>query len=315
TKICLSGFNKQAELLKGAACVQCRCKCDGNLPCHTCAKTSKTDKCEYRSRTLPRKRLRNTPDYNEYLSTGESTSSTRSTSPPHSNLSFAEPFECLSEYALTFQGGYDVLDPSLPSLRSSRPPSDNGSEILLPPPGSALPLSYSVGFDKVPSNGEVTAPLLSTDIQPPKDRAVELFRVGAQILPNANDFLIVFCSRNLFLEHGWQSGLNIPTEKRDAISRGDASGHIVHPVRIHVCQLLGYLLASHSHEGTWVDFQGQTDAEAEQAAAILDFIEVYRVLKVNVEGFRYLLAKAGEIVVEHQAALGLNDSPEPDHCP
>ncbi|KAJ7278855.1 hypothetical protein C8J57DRAFT_1304738 [Mycena rebaudengoi] len=294
-------INKPAELPKGAACVQCRGrkrKCDGNKPCHTCAKTSKADKCEYRSRTPPRKRLRNPPDYNEYLSTGARTSSTRSTSPPRSNLSFAESLECLSEYVLTFQ--------------------DNGSEILLPPPGSAFPLSHSVGSDKVPTNGEVAAPLLSTDIQPPKDRAAELFRV-----------------RNLFLEHGWQYGLNIPTEKRDAISRGDASGHIVHPVLIHVCQLLGYLLANHSHEETWVYFQGQTDAEAEQAAAILDFLEgtpslvpdpltslqaytmlaIYCAQKVDLEGFRYLLAKAGEVVVEHQAALGLDDPPELDRCP
>ncbi|KAJ7278823.1 hypothetical protein C8J57DRAFT_1573595 [Mycena rebaudengoi] len=300
--------NEDPTKVKSSTCALCRRR----------KLTSKADKCEYRSRTPPRKRPQNSPDYNEYLSTRASTSSTRSTSPSPSNLSFAESLECLFENVLTFQGEYDVLNLSLPSLQSSRPPSDNGSEILLPPPGSAFPLSHSVGSDKVPSNGEVAAPLLSPDIKPPKDRAAELFRV-----------------RNLFLEHGWQYGLNIPTEKRDAISRGDASGHIVHPVLIHVCQLLGYLLANHSHEETWVYFQGQTDAEVEQTAAILDFLEgtpslvpdpltslqaytmlaIYCAQKVDLGGFRYLLAKAGEVVVEHQAALGLDDPPELDRCP
>jgi hypothetical protein len=75
-------------------------------------------------------------------------------------------------------------------------------------------------------------------------------------------------SRKLFLDHSWQYGLNVTPEKRDALSRGDTSGIIVHPVLVDVCQLLGYLLANHASSETWVYFQGQTDGKAEQALII-----------------------------------------------
>ncbi|KAJ7679452.1 hypothetical protein DFH06DRAFT_1316356 [Mycena polygramma] len=134
----------------------------------------------------------------------------------------------------------------------------------------------------------------------------------------------LFELRNLFLNHCWHYGLNVTAEKRDALSRGDTSGHVVHRVLVHVCQLLGYHLANRFPSST---HQGPTAGrEAEQAMLIFDILQgsvdvpdpttsmqVYNLLggyyamKGDLPIFTQLFEKLGKLVLQSSSIIGLDE--------
>ncbi|KAJ6518106.1 hypothetical protein C8R47DRAFT_1205181 [Mycena vitilis] len=137
----------------------------------------------------------------------------------------------------------------------------------------------------------------------------------------------LFELRNLFLNHCWHYGLNVSAGKWDALSRGDASGRVVHPVLVHVCQLLGYHLAGRFPSSTQRFSQGPTAGrEAEQAMLIFDILQgsvdipdpttsmqVYNLLggyyamKGDFPIFTQLFEKLGQLV-QNSSILGLGES-------
>ncbi|KAJ6570989.1 hypothetical protein DFH09DRAFT_412730 [Mycena vulgaris] len=157
---------------------------------------------------------------------------------------------------------------------------------------------------------------LHTSSTPQDDQAAELFSI-----------------RNLFLDHCWTYGLNVSPEKREAMARGDTSGAIVHPIFIHVCQLLGYLLASRSKSARWGYLNGRTDGEAEHGLRVLQMLDspaqapdpltciqvytllaLYCALKNDARGFQEFLGSASNVALRHAVSLGLEDSFTPEQA-
>ncbi|KAJ7694340.1 hypothetical protein B0H17DRAFT_1057467 [Mycena rosella] len=137
--------------------------------------------------------------------------------------------------------------------------------------------------------------------------------------------------RILFLNDGWEYGLNVSRQKREAMARGDTSGTVVHPIFIPVCHLVGYVLASHSTSARWNHLKGQTAAaEAVQSSLILQILEsptaapdpltcvqVYKLLAIytgqkgDLRGFQEFLGSAANAILRHENLLGLEDSVAP----
>ncbi|KAF7336930.1 hypothetical protein MVEN_02129400 [Mycena venus] len=138
-----------------------------------------------------------------------------------------------------------------------------------------------------------------------------------------------FIVRNLLLEHGWQYGLSVTPEKREALSIGDLAGRIVDPILVRVCELMGHLVRLHSHPEAWLPFNTQTVAEAELDQPIRDKLESasglgtdpllclqaytllsqYSAQKEDIRNCQEFLVKASNIAIHHAATLGLEDSP------
>jgi hypothetical protein len=141
----------------------------------------------------------------------------------------------------------------------------------------------------------------------------------------------------LFLDHCWHYGLNVTAEKRDALSRGDMSGLIVHPILLDVCQLLGY---HRSNQFPSQCYSGETPArEAEQAKLIFDILQreeqlldsttlmqvynllgVYSVMRGEMPMFFDVFNKLGTLVLSSRAP-GFDDvlgpalsNAEPSSC-
>lgn len=157
----------------------------------------------------------------------------------------------------------------------------------------------------------------SFDSGPVLDRSGELFELCVSIFehiaPAADG---ITSSRNLFLNHYWQYGLNVTEEKRDALSRGDISGLLVHPILVNVSQLLGCQLANrlqlHSSQSR---MHGR---EAEQALLIFDMLHseenlldlttamqvynllgVYHALNGNIVMYSELVHKLGALLLQN----------------
>ncbi|KAJ6576883.1 hypothetical protein DFH09DRAFT_1361261 [Mycena vulgaris] len=328
------GRQGRSELPKGGACLPCRQRkrrCDGNLPCRTCQASTPPRDCQYRG--TAHKGTAKSADHSWQSSADASTSSFRSTPPP-STVGDPAPFELAPDSTDEIATMIDLylpvprlFDPS-PSESLARPGFPNlmgPSEypVATGSPGSdALPLStlpdlshsYLVSPARVDilDNGGIGKTTLATArLQHPLQSglATELFAV-----------------RNLFLDHSWHYGLDITTEKRDAISRGDKSGAIVHPMLVNVSQLVGYLIASHSQSETWVYLQDPTFGEAMHASRIFNIlyssadaldpvttIQVYSLFalyyaaKGNVAMFAQLFDRLGGLVVRNLAVLGFED--------
>ncbi|KAJ7445323.1 hypothetical protein FB451DRAFT_1293091 [Mycena latifolia] len=158
--------------------------------------------------------------------------------------------------------------------------------------------------------------------------AADLSRVALSLLDA--DYTLdpeLFSLRTLFLDNCWQYGLSVSPEKREAIARGDTSGAIVRTIFIHVCQLVGYLLASRSTSARWAHLKGQTAGEVAQGQRVLQMLEsptealdpltcvqVYKLLalycahKRDLRGFQEFLGNAGNVALRYDVLLGLEES-------
>ncbi|KAJ7111721.1 hypothetical protein C8R44DRAFT_985233 [Mycena epipterygia] len=140
----------------------------------------------------------------------------------------------------------------------------------------------------------------------------------------ANEF---FAVRNLFLDRCWHYGLNVTAEKWDALSRGDTSGLVVHPVLVNICQLLGYFIANNSQFEPWRYFPGAREGEVEQALLIFHVLQkshnildpmtsmqastlfaLYCALKGDIAMFTELFGQLGQTVLHNDSALGFLDT-------
>ncbi|KAJ7744582.1 hypothetical protein B0H16DRAFT_1857330 [Mycena metata] len=74
--------------------------------------------------------------------------------------------------------------------------------------------------------------------------------------------------RRLFLDHRTQLGLSVRQSTVDLIAKGIAND-VLEPSVLHACQLLGYMLARHLQDDTWVCLLDQSDREAEQLSLAL----------------------------------------------
>ncbi|KAJ7921420.1 hypothetical protein B0H13DRAFT_1985385 [Mycena leptocephala] len=326
----------RSELPKGGACLSCRQRkrrCDGAFPCITCKSTSRPHECRYQDKPRARKSSSDNQRLRDHRSAdGASTTSSRSTdlSRPYTpeNPIPLEPHSTSTDNELDV---FSLLN-FYPELESSglypAPTNEHWLSGMESIGGPTLPSLW--GFQEYPeasisgpSENKITLPSL-----PPLDH-----QIG-----NSTDFALhpgsaldrtaeLFELRNLFLDHSWHYGLNVTEEKRDALSRGDTSGLIVHPVLVNLCELLGYHLADRLQSGTFSS-QGQTEGfQAEQAMLIFDVLQretnvldpttlmqvynllgVYYAMRWDLPIFTELFNKLATLVARNPTLLGLNDA-------
>ncbi|KAJ7737829.1 hypothetical protein DFH07DRAFT_841944 [Mycena maculata] len=264
----------RSEIPKGGACSSCRKRkrrCDGNLPCRTCKSTSRPEECQYRAQSpgrKPKPAEQSDPGHDRFSSQKASTSSSlpsRTTSRSYSPGSS-------SHLELPYDS--DSTD-DISSLLSDYPPLVELSELYAPNDGRSLGTDLLKSMDflnfrevLLHSNSSSTSGTITLPFLPPLDRPILNYTLPFTGVSREAELSAV---RNLFLDHCWHYGLNLTAEKRDALSRGDISGVLIHPGLVHVCQLLGYLIANHQSE-TWLYFHGQTENEADQAQAVFSVI-------------------------------------------
>ncbi|KAK7039650.1 hypothetical protein R3P38DRAFT_2901154 [Favolaschia claudopus] len=133
--------------------------------------------------------------------------------------------------------------------------------------------------------------------------------------------------RSIFLNRCCFFGLNINTEKREAIASGDSSGSLVHPILISLAQLLGYALASQD-SSQQCEYLQREARERTRVLALLDaqenlpadsridpltLVQVYNLLAMyfaersNERAFTEYTGNACNIALRHGAVLGLDE--------
>ncbi|KAK7006443.1 hypothetical protein R3P38DRAFT_3602641 [Favolaschia claudopus] len=207
-------------------------RCDGAEPCSTCIAASRAHECTFRHEPRRRKSTMAVTSSVKAISSSSVSSKRRSGTDSGSQPHTPDRSPSIEPPPLTFDASDDApnmlafLDfieaiseeeKDWSAAASKSTTTASSSNIDLP----ALPQFLTL--DEPPSS---TFPIL---YQPTPKRSAELFQL-----------------RNLFLDNSWRYGLNTTAEKRDALSRGDTSGLIVHPVLVTVCELLGYQLSSNS---------------------------------------------------------------------
>ncbi|KAJ6576963.1 hypothetical protein DFH09DRAFT_1148898 [Mycena vulgaris] len=306
-------------LPRGGACLSCRRRkrrCDGNFPCQSCTDTSRLDECQYGDNALSRKdesaAQPREPD-------GASTNSSRSTNRYSSSYGSAHsvPLE-LSDVADLYiprpesdAGFASDRVPYADSIARSACPSMLGlSEYSLNSRSTASDVNALPSFPELvdPIRNYISRPPFPRD--PAEDRTAELFAV-----------------RNLFLDHSWNYLLDISVEMREALSRGDTSGLIVHPILVNVCQLLGYHIVKHLPDRTWLYLQDPTEGEVAQASLISDVLQkgpnildpvttmqvyslfaLYYAMEADVATFAQLFDQLGDIFLRNLLDLGFDDA-------
>ncbi|KAJ6461560.1 hypothetical protein C8R47DRAFT_1080531 [Mycena vitilis] len=326
----------RTQLPKGGACFSCRQrkrlrarimirgflpnlgqKCDGNIPCRNCKNTGHPGNCCYPDRT----------------GAGQTKSVQASTSSEPANPS-----------NLGSSGPLSAIELSTTEYLPDCHPADRTASVFLP----NIPLLYD--FDACP----VLPGYPGVRISQFEDTSVPPCSSSLHNSPQCMDFpshptladqTVEFLSdravtsRNFFLGHCWQYGVTFTAEKREALSRGDWSGEVVHPVLIHLCQLLGYHLATSEvvacGEATSGHFPADTqrlcdmtaDGEAEQVKIIHHILQKgvdnldtttsmqvytllggYYAMTGNLPVFTQLFETLGMLVLHIHDILGLDDA-------
>ncbi|KAJ6483660.1 hypothetical protein DFH09DRAFT_1292022 [Mycena vulgaris] len=340
-------FKDVLELRKGAACLACRRKkkkCDGKFPCHTCASSRKKIPCEYPDGivvTLPLEKSdgnvvqtgiypadsgssdsSSIPD--AIGSTGPFTASAgTSAASGSSNGSPAIPLDILN-FPDAPTDIYDIQSPSpftLPGLSVSQPtPSiilaelTQARDIFLQ---DAVKLGMKLADKPIVQNDDRMDVELSSQTD---DLHAPVFQMPAPTA-DSNDGDELAQIRTLFLNHRVQMGLSVTDGLLQALANGAAPtgvGDCLHPVLLHACQLMGYMLARHLKRNTWLHLPGQSEREAEQTrltlAALQDLrvaacplaylqtaslLTLYFFSKDDIARSRGILRKAGELVRDH----------------
>ncbi|KAJ7700889.1 hypothetical protein B0H17DRAFT_214881 [Mycena rosella] len=79
----------------------------------------------------------------------------------------------------------------------------------------------------------------------------------------------LFRLRKLFLSKRLQFGFVLPIHKLEAVTNGDLSGTVVHPVLVHVSHLWGYMLDYYERYETWIYAPDKNGDEVTQMRLIL----------------------------------------------
>ncbi|KAJ7285338.1 hypothetical protein C8J57DRAFT_1291213 [Mycena rebaudengoi] len=284
-----------SHMPKGGACVTCRKrkrKCDGNLPCRSCKRINPPNQCHYRGNTTIGKRKSGTHDSKQSLSSKATSSSSSCAESSTLRQSTTFPMEVRLEFPHTLGNSH--------------------SEVLFWPDWNKPTCSeYEMCSDNTASDS-------SGNSNPITETALPTFpRYPFLPAPPRS-------TADLF-----SYGLSLTRHKREAISAGDTSGRIVHPILVYVCQMLGYLLSDSSPKG------GPAEAAAERSRLVLGTLEglygpipdpliclqaytllvLYCVRTKDMRGTEKYILKAGSVVVRHNAALGLDDTTDADCLP
>ncbi|KAJ7238617.1 hypothetical protein C8J57DRAFT_1478580 [Mycena rebaudengoi] len=323
-------------LPKGAACQRCRehkRRCNGAQPCLTCTKARPPSECHY-GEPSPAQSNPAEADSSEN-STAESTALSNLQDPSSSSSSeYWSPF-CAADAELDLSA-FPSTESCLFDSPYEQIPTYFGLDFMNAIAPAALPSVVGDSTVLVSGEGIIYDPNAYGDLVPPRDtHSIVLPPPRVSLSPasqlTTGDTSALFKIRNRFLSHGWQYGLSISTAKWNAVSRGDQSGVVVHPTLVNVCQLMGCLLTVHLQDRTWVYHTGQTIVEEEQVSLILGsltsgpgiapdpltalqahvHLATYFIQKGYVNTFDAFVWKAGELIAQNEAALGLNEDDVP----
>ncbi|KAJ7195957.1 hypothetical protein GGX14DRAFT_674218 [Mycena pura] len=259
-----SGFGN--ELKKGAACLACRRKkkkCDGKQPCQTCLAGRSPARCEYDGLHNG-----NAPDIDS--PNGSRSSSELSVTVAASSSALSSDCAIHSQTPGVSRCPTQVTDTRDPS------PLVEPRDYLV---FSELSQARDMFLDDAEKRGLSPA---ATAASERSENASSVADVSVDFSSQHDSpffqrfcvFIIAFSSidrRKLFLAHRIQFGLSVPDAKLLAISQGAADEAELHPVLLHACQLVGYMLARHRPHGTgeWARLPGQDAHEAAQTRASL----------------------------------------------
>ncbi|KAJ7616580.1 hypothetical protein FB45DRAFT_230464 [Roridomyces roridus] len=259
------------QKVKSRTCVLCRkrkLKCDGEIPCAHCTHSRTLVVCTYIHNPTVRTEL---PKGSACLSCRASKRKCDGELP--CKMCETRGLECVRSAArITRKRNKPMADsdrppsPSKTDSTQSTETSENSTNLDLvtgSPPDAPFPLSkddhgYAEPSIFLPANDLPEYPLALLDASVPPSLA-------RTVLDKETELYFV---RNLFLDHRWQYHMNLTPSKADALSRGDISSGLIHPVLVHLAQLIGYVIANQQQSDTWVYFQGQTEGEAEQLRAV-----------------------------------------------
>ncbi|KAJ7605162.1 hypothetical protein FB45DRAFT_524605 [Roridomyces roridus] len=259
------------QRVKSRTCVLCRkrkLKCDGEIPCAHCTHSRTLVVCTYIHNPTVRTEL---PKGSACLSCRSSKRKCDGELP--CKMCETRGLECVrSATKITRKRSKHTDDPDRPPSPSktdstqSTETSENSTTLDLvtaSPPDTPFPLSklhdgYAEPLIFMPANDLPEYPLALLDARVP----LPLARTA---LDKETELYFV---RNLFLDHRWQYHMNLTPSKADALSRGDVSSGLIHPVLVHLAQLIGYVIANQQQSDSWVYFQGQTEGESEQLSAV-----------------------------------------------
>ncbi|KAJ7185400.1 hypothetical protein C8R46DRAFT_1060420 [Mycena filopes] len=289
------------EIAKGAACIECRQKkrkCDGNRPCSTCLSRLQPEACRYRELRADERNLATVIDLEPSGSRSQPTPSPLESRAVSVGRQLAAP----DHWTLVRS-----------SVRASGSSPLKSSAISIEP---RLPITGSINVAlRVSGSSSVHAVLAPQPLDNPRE--LELSSL-----------------RKLFLDNCWDYGLDVTPEKQKAILRGDTSGAVIHPIFIPVAQLMGYLIAADEAAEAICseeEYSTPSEDEVEQRLRVLNLldsptaaldplthIQVYKLLaqycgqRADYEGFRIYLFSASEVALDHDTALGLDDSFTPE---
>ncbi|KAJ7084786.1 hypothetical protein B0H15DRAFT_847580 [Mycena belliarum] len=231
------------ELRKGAACSACRRKkkkCSGDWPCRTCIVSKKEDDCKYddgSQLSFTRALIERTLELEQLLSEAKQ-------APPGVPV---------------YSVGPD-LSAELDQLLSTNLP----------------PVPEPVIFDMLSPNGSDSSRPTSIRREEKPFNYLETFNTPTQMTPPSPAIPIVestsdklFRLRKLFLAKRLQFGFVLSAAKLSAITNGDLSGNIVHPVMVHVAHLWGYMFDYYERNGTWTYAPDKNGDEVAQMRLIL----------------------------------------------
>ncbi|KAJ7718275.1 hypothetical protein B0H16DRAFT_425469 [Mycena metata] len=221
------------------ACHQRRVRCDGQIPCGSCSRARKPIACEY---LRPAETSKQVPRGTACLSCRKRKRKCDGKRPCSTCKDASQPDAC-----------------QYPYKAPRREHEDSG------PPNSGLevhphhPWAESVK-DTMPTNSNNSSILVL---------APNLGRPLHGIDHNNERYLL----RTLFVDRSIDYGLDFTAERREAIARGDTSGGVIHPIFIHLAQLMGYLVADTSASEHWAHLRGQTAKEMEQRLQIVKLLK------------------------------------------
>ncbi|KAJ7018202.1 hypothetical protein C8F04DRAFT_397664 [Mycena alexandri] len=239
------------ELRKGQACLACRRRkkrCDGQYPCRTCASSRKKIPCEYPEGIVVENLATSLPsDPSEIIPSmaGDSSNSTGSPPDPQSTNSSEEVVSYPTNYT-TFSEIFQARDLFLEGTEK------RGVAVPERAPTTTTPSSRQEELDDLHSH----SPFFEGEFPPESRGGVEELTM----------------IRRLFLDHCTQLGLSVRQSTLEVIAKG-VTNDVLDPSVLHACQVLGYMLARHLQDDTWVCLPGQSDREAEQLSLTLSALQ------------------------------------------
>ncbi|KAJ7736032.1 hypothetical protein DFH07DRAFT_843177 [Mycena maculata] len=327
----------ELELRKGAACLTCRRrkkKCDGRLPCRTCLSSRNKINCEYQDGVVMS--VENSSE-NETRSASHSTDSV---SPDSARTPFdvSHTFHSTNSSETSVSSSGSPIYITIPADLNPPQNIDIG-DIQSPSPFTIVDLpsqsNYVTFADLVHARDdflELTERALEAAEPPPESEDVVLVPATDDSLdftidPQSPFFHIPAPSpdsdelariRKLFLSHRIQLGLSVTDARLEALAAGETGG-VVHPVLMHACQLMGYMLARHLQHNTWLRLPGQSDGEAEQTRLGMESLQqfaltpcpmqflqtctlfsLYFFNKGDIRRSREILIKANKMALDHK---------------